>query len=99
MITGIGTALADDPLLTDRSGLPRVRPLLRVVLDSTGSWLQALLPDDPENTILKRFRKAKPDDDTAADPAEPAAPAASDGYTKNSRDGLKKLLDGKPVAR
>ena len=34
ILTGIGTIIADDPLLTDRSGLPRRRPLLRVILDS-----------------------------------------------------------------
>ena len=34
MITGIGTVLADDCMLTDRTGVERSRPLLRVVLDS-----------------------------------------------------------------
>jgi diaminohydroxyphosphoribosylaminopyrimidine deaminase/5-amino-6-(5-phosphoribosylamino)uracil reductase len=34
ILTGIGTAIADDPLLTDRTGLARSRPFLRVVLDS-----------------------------------------------------------------
>ena len=34
ILVGVRTILADDPLLTDRSGNPRRRPLLRVILDS-----------------------------------------------------------------
>lgn len=34
LLTGIGTVLADDPRMTDRSGSPRRRPLLRAIIDS-----------------------------------------------------------------
>jgi diaminohydroxyphosphoribosylaminopyrimidine deaminase/5-amino-6-(5-phosphoribosylamino)uracil reductase len=46
IMAGVGTVIADDPLLTDRSGLPRSRPLLRVLLDS---WLR--LP--PDSRLVK----------------------------------------------
>jgi diaminohydroxyphosphoribosylaminopyrimidine deaminase/5-amino-6-(5-phosphoribosylamino)uracil reductase len=34
ILVGVGTVIADNPLLTDRSGLPRRRPVLRVIVDS-----------------------------------------------------------------
>jgi diaminohydroxyphosphoribosylaminopyrimidine deaminase/5-amino-6-(5-phosphoribosylamino)uracil reductase len=34
IMVGVGTIIADDPLLTDRSGLGRRRPLLRLIVDS-----------------------------------------------------------------
>jgi diaminohydroxyphosphoribosylaminopyrimidine deaminase/5-amino-6-(5-phosphoribosylamino)uracil reductase len=51
VITGVDTVIADNPLMTDRSGLPRRRPLLRVVLDSAlrmplDSQLVATAQDD-----------------------------------------------------
>src|SRR6201981_230821 len=56
------------------------------VLQETGDWLMSLLPDDPENTILKRFKKNKPEDDTAD--TDSAQPGAAEGYSKSARDRL-----------
>ena len=64
------------------------------VLNSTGVWLQSLLPDDAGNTILNKLNKNKPNaDQTDAEPVSPG----SEGYSKPARDGLKKLIDGKPA--
>jgi membrane protein required for colicin V production len=68
----------------------------RVVLASAGEWLKGLLPDDPENTILKKFKKNKPEDEQTD--AEPAQPGSGDGYSKPARDSLKKLIE-KPAVR
>src|ERR1700754_1060819 len=68
----------------------------RVVLQGTGDWVMSLLPDDPENTILKKFKKNKPEEDQT-DTDQPA-PGGSDGYSKPARDQLKKLIE-KPAAK
>jgi diaminohydroxyphosphoribosylaminopyrimidine deaminase / 5-amino-6-(5-phosphoribosylamino)uracil reductase len=46
ILTGIGTVLADNPRLTDRTGLQRRRPLLRVVVDT---WLRL----SPDSTLVR----------------------------------------------
>jgi membrane protein required for colicin V production len=41
----------------------------KVVLQGTGEWLKAQLPDDPESTILKRLKRPKPEDEGTDAPA------------------------------
>jgi diaminohydroxyphosphoribosylaminopyrimidine deaminase / 5-amino-6-(5-phosphoribosylamino)uracil reductase len=51
IMVGVGTIVADDPLLTDRLGEPRRKPLLRVIVDSRlrmplGSRIVKTVKDD-----------------------------------------------------
>jgi membrane protein required for colicin V production len=74
----------------------------RVMLQGTGDWLMSLLPDDPENTILKRFKKKGDEDqqtDVAPDSRSTTAVGNDGGYAKSARDGLKQLIDGKAAGR
>ena len=57
LMVGAGTILSDNPLLTDRSGKPRRRPLLRVILDSRlrlplDSRLVKSVATDRKNDVL-----------------------------------------------
>src|SRR5690242_16433171 len=72
----------------------------KVVLQSTGDWLMSMLPEDPENTILKRLKRTKPEDSEPQDgPPDqrgsldsPAREAA--GYGQSDRTGMQKLIQG-----
>jgi membrane protein required for colicin V production len=55
-------------LVPDRSQPEWVRDAKsKVVLQSTGKWLISMLPDDPEKTILQKFKKRKPEDQEPPD--------------------------------
>jgi len=61
LLTGIGTVLVDDPLLTDRTGLPRRRQLLRVVMDSRLRMpMRSKLVQSADGDVLV-FTRAKED--------------------------------------
>ena len=55
LMVGAGTILSDNPLLTDRSGKPRRRPLLRVILDS-----RLRLP--PDSRLVQSVAAERKDD-------------------------------------
>jgi membrane protein required for colicin V production len=77
----------------------------RVVLQSTGDWLMSLLPDDPENTILKRLRRPKgeqqaapetPDTRSSLDARGRTAMAVeSTGYGQSDRDEMRRLIENR----
>ena len=66
----------------------------KVVLQSTGQWLISLLPEDPENTILKRLRPKKQEEqeppDANPDRSELRGPG---GYGKAQRTAMQQLIE------
>ncbi len=63
ILTGIGTVLADDPLMTDRSNLQRRRRLLRVVLDTTCRLpLSSRLVESANDDLIVFCARSAPND-------------------------------------
>ena len=77
ILTGIGTVLADDCRLTDRSGEERSRPLLRIVLDS-----QLRLP--AESNMVESARGDVLVVTTSAGSAERRQPSGSERRARRS---------------
>ena len=77
----------------------------KVVLQGTGDWLKAMLPDDPESTILKRLKRPKGDEQDAPDapetrsdlgaPTNATVRGESSGYGRTDRDGMRQLIENR----
>lgn len=76
----------------------------RVVLQGTGQWLMSMLPDDPESTILQRFKRRKGGEEPEP-PQEPPREQRSDrppereGYERSERAGMQQLIEGRTKTR
>src|SRR5579863_1787483 len=102
-MVGVDTVLADDPLLTDRSGLRRRRPLLRVVLDSAlrmpldSKMVKGVQNDVVIFTVSKDQARAEElrtrDVRVEVLPAEPAAAGDRASSLQPGRVPLGKVLD------
>ncbi len=78
----------------------------KVVLQGTGDWLKAMLPDDPESTILKRLKRPKGDEQDAPDappetrsdlgaPTNATVRGESSNYGRTDRDGMRQLIENR----
>jgi diaminohydroxyphosphoribosylaminopyrimidine deaminase/5-amino-6-(5-phosphoribosylamino)uracil reductase len=91
LLTGIGTVLSDDPFLTDRSGLPRRRRLLRVVLDNKLSLpLKSRLVRTADDDLLVFTNE--PADSRKARALQKAGVEVVSGSSRTGRISLKTVL-------
>lgn len=90
--TGIGTLLADDCLLTDRTARPRSRPLLRIVMDShLRIPLHSRMVETCHNDVLVVTTSLAPPDRKAALEVRGVRVIACDH--PNGRTDFRKLVD------
>src|SRR5712672_1823129 len=70
----------------------------KVVLQSTGDWLMSMLPEDPENTILKRLKRPKPEEEPQdAQPEQRGSLGGSPreaSYGQSDRSQMQRLIQG-----
>ncbi len=93
LLTGIGTVLADDPLLTDRTGLPRRRKLLRVVMDSRLRLpLRSKLVRSADGDVLV-FTRAKEDSPKARALRRAGVEIVRLGGRRGAQPGLRSAID------
>lgn len=82
----------------------------RVMLAGTGDWLKSMLPDDPENTILKRLKRPK--DGESEEQPQPGQRSdktpssigngggnSGEGYARSDRTGMNQLIEGRAAPR
>src|SRR5215470_10169387 len=77
----------------------------KVFLQSTGDWLMSMLPEDPENTILKRLKRPKPEEEPPdAQPDQRGSLDRNFGnsprettYAQTDRAGMQRLIKGGTV--
>src|SRR5215470_6007667 len=70
----------------------------KVVLEQTGEWLKSMLPEDPENTILRRLKRPKPEEEPQD--AQPDQRGSLGGgpreasYGQPDRSEMRRLIQG-----